>query len=510
MSAPVLEQLDDERRFQLLVEAVTGYALYLLDPDGNILSWNAGAEHITGYPRGEVIGRNFSILFTEEDRAANLPMQALRTAIDRGKYAADGWCLRKDSARFYSNTVIAPIRAQTGKFVGYAGATSDISQQRAAQQKLEQAREQIFQAQKVEAIGQLTGGIAHDFNNLLTVIVGGADLAELYTHGNEKLKRLITNVRQAALRAKSLTKQLLAFSQRDPLKPEIVDLSHQLGTVVDLLSRSLRGDIQIVAEVPPDLWPVMVDASQLQLALLNIGLNARDAMPNGGALSIRARNLGGEAGEKNAADRYVVVDINDNGGGMSEETKARAFEPFFTTKEGGPGSGFGLSQAHSFAKHSGGKLTLESVVGQGTKVSLHLPAASSIEQAENKLAAIMPVRANATILLVEGDPADSELAAELLAGTGYKVLTAPSARAALDMLRGGNQIDLVFSDVMMPGGMNGVELARVVRKEFPAVFILLAAADAGDISTEEYSLITKPYDGNALLDRLAEILGDVA
>src|SRR5581483_3533861 len=286
-------------------------------------------------------------------------------------FSTEAWRVRKDGTRFWASVVIDPIRDDDGNLVGYAKVTRDITEKREAALKLEQTREQLFQAQKMEAIGQLTGGVAHDFNNLLTVIMGGADLAEGLIDENPKLKRLIGNMRHAAQRGQNLTKQLLAFSRRQPLAAENVDISRQLSIIGDLLSRSLRGDIQIVSEIPSDLWPVYVDPSQLELALLNVGLNARDAMPEGGILRIAAQNVASD--DKGGASDRVLVTIEDNGTGMDEETKARAFEPFFTTKDIGRGSGLGLSQAYGFAQQSGGLLTLESAVGKGTKVSLFLP-----------------------------------------------------------------------------------------------------------------------------------------
>jgi two-component system NtrC family sensor kinase len=263
--------------------------------------------------------------------------------------------------------------------------------------------------------------------------------------------------------------------------------------------------------VPSNLLPVQVDVGQLELALLNIGLNARDAMPDGGRLTIRARNHSGEISGK--GNSYVVIDLTDNGTGMSDEVKERAFEPFFTTKDIGRGSGLGLSQAYGFAKQSGGTLTLESAPGKGTKVSLHLPEASELaDRPTVDQAGTRPREGgSATVLLVEDDAGVAELALGLLEDAGYKVKTAVNAREALTVLRNGERIDLVFSDIMMPGGMNGAELARIVRGEFPSIFILLAtgyAEAAANATTQEFPLIRKPYGREMLLDKLGEILGE--
>jgi PAS domain S-box-containing protein len=504
--------VESERRFRLLVNGAVDYAIFMLDADGRVTNWNSGAQHIKGYTSEEIVGEHFSRFYSQEDRAAGLPEKALRRVREQGKFADEGWRVRKDGSRFWANVVIDPIRDETGKLIGYAKITRDMTEQREAQLKLDEAREQLFQAQKMEAIGQLTGGIAHDFNNLLTVIIGGADLAEAQVKDNEKLKRLIGNMRHAALRGESLTKQLLAFSRRQPLKPELVDLFRQVKTVVDLLSRSLRSDIQIVSDIPSDLWPIYVDPGQFELALLNIGLNARDAMAEGGVLRITARNfVEGENAESGSP--YVVVDIEDPGIGMTEEVKARAFEPFFTTKDIGRNSGLGLSQAYGFAKQSGGALILESLFGKGTKVSLRLPAmpSLSVPQAPEQPALHSPPASRATVLLVEDDPSVAELAVGLLQGAGYEVVTVTTAAAALDALRNGLRVDLLFSDIMMPGGMNGAELARVVREEFPSVFVLLAtgyAQAAAHALSQEFSLIRKPYGRARLLDELTKILGD--
>jgi PAS domain S-box-containing protein len=504
-----LEQ--SERQFRLLVNGVTDHAIFMLDPQGHIASWNSGAENLKGYAANEIVGQHFSQFYTEPDRAAGLPQKLLATARNKGKVTAEGWRVRKDGSRFWASVVIDAIHDDKGDVIGFAKITRDLTEQRESQKKLDEAREQLFQAQKMEAIGQLTGGVAHDFNNLLTVIVSGADLAEQYIKDNEKLKRLVGTMRHAALRGERLTKQLLAFSRRQPLKPETVDIAQQLNTFIELLSHSIRGDVRIVSDIPGDLPPVQVDVGQLELALLNIGLNARDAMPGGGTLTIRARKHGGEIREKGSS--YVVIDLIDTGTGMSDEVQARAFEPFFTTKDVGRGSGLGLSQAYGFAKQSGGALTLDSAPGNGTKVSLYLP--EGVDR-NNRLSLDQPVTrprdtGNATVLLVEDDVGVAELALGLLEEAGYKVKTAGNAAEALKVLRNGEPIDLVFSDIMMPGGMNGAELARIVRGEFPSIFILLATGyseAAAHAATYEFPLIRKPYGREVLLDKVGEILGE--
>jgi PAS domain S-box-containing protein len=518
MKRPVLEQINDAQRLKLLVEAVTDYALYLLDPDGLVANWNSGAQHLKGYAASEILGQSFTRFYTEEDRKDGLPEKLLAIARSKGKVVSEGWRVRKDGSRFWASIVIDAIRDEKGELIGFAKVTRDLTEQRESQLKLDEAREQLFQAQKMEAIGQLTGGVAHDFNNLLTVIVSGADLAEAHVEAhvkdNEKLKRLIGTMRQAALRGEKLTKQLLAFSRRQPLKPEVVYVAPLVNSFVELLSHSLRGDVRIVSDVATDLPPIEVDVGQLELSLLNIGLNARDAMPEGGTLTIRARTHGGEMSSTGGS--YVVIDVVDTGTGMSEDVQARAFEPFFTTKDIGRGSGLGLSQAYGFAKQSGGTLTLESAPGKGTKISLHLPRAQSLERQKREDQPVSRQRdagGVATVLLVEDDAGVAELALGLLQDAGYTVKTAGNAAEALHVLRNGASVDMLFSDIMMPGGMNGVELARIVRGEFPSIFILLAtgyAEAAANAATMDFPLLRKPYGREVLLEKVGEILGENA
>ena len=503
---------ESERRFRLLVEGVVDYAIYMLDLEGRITNWNAGAQRIKGYAAEEVIGENFSKFYTEEDRKAGLPARALRIAATEGKFQAEGWRVRKDGTRLWANVVIDPIYDEKGELIGFAKVTRDNTEWRAAQIKLEEAREQLFQAQKMEAVGQLTGGVAHDFNNLLTVILGSTDLADRLIGDNEKLKRLIGNMRHAAQRGESLTKQLLAFSRRQPLRPERIELPQQVQGLSDLLSRSLRGDIAIVTDVDDDLEPIVVDPGQLELALLNVGLNARDAMPNGGSLRLAARNVSLNAEADGLQGEYVAISVSDTGEGMSEEVKTRAFEPFFTTKAIGLGSGLGLSQAYGFAKQSGGTVTIDSRLGAGTTVTFYLPTGQAAPVPAPKEEVRRPGREtrSGTVLLVEDEPAVAELALGLLQEGGYKVKTATSAADALALLRQDDEIDLVFTDIMMPGGMNGAELARVVHREFPGVFILLATGYTDVIGTiaQEFPLITKPYGREMLMQTLTTIMGE--
>ena len=361
--------------------------------------------------------------------------------------------------------------------------------------------ETLRQAQRIEAIGQLTGGIAHDFNNLLMVIAGGLDMLDQQSDPARR-QRLKDGMRHAAQRGAGLTRQLLAFSRRQELKPEPVDIARQIGGMRELLDRSLRGDVHVEFEFAETLWPVEVDPGELELVILNLAVNARDAMPSGGAITVRAENLAGLSDDDLAGD-YVRLSLVDTGTGMSPEVQARVFEPFFTTKEIGKGSGLGLAQVYGFAAQSGGSVRIESELGNGTTIHLYLPRSDKIpapRQGDDstELRAEPPSSPKAGwILLVEDDDEVAALVKEMLDQLGYGVVRVASAMAALGALANDRQIDLVFSDIMMPGGMNGVELANEVRRRRIDLPILLTSgypeAAARDVVAAGVRILPKPY-----------------
>ncbi|HEX8665788.1 MAG TPA: PAS domain S-box protein, partial [Beijerinckiaceae bacterium] len=360
---------ESEERFRILVDGVVDYAIFMLDPEGRVTNWNRGAQRIKQYRAAEIVGEHFSRFYTPEDREAGMPARVLKTAAEEGRFEGEGWRVRRDGTRFWANVVIDAIRDDDGKLLGFAKVTRDITERKEAQERLAETQAQLVQAQKMEAVGQLTGGIAHDFNNLLTVVLGGADIA-LRRSADERLQRILRNVKDAAERGASLTQQLLAFSRRQTLQPQVVDVGQALEGAAGLLRRSLRGDITVDIKIESGLPPVKVDPRQLELSVLNIGLNARDAMPAGGTITIGASAESSVAG----GPPLVCIAISDPGTGMSEEVRQKALEPFFTTKEVGKGSGLGLSQAYGFATQSGGSLSLDSAVGRGTTVTIRLLA----------------------------------------------------------------------------------------------------------------------------------------
>jgi signal transduction histidine kinase/CheY-like chemotaxis protein len=380
-------------------------------------------------------------------------------------------------------------------------ANVELREQMAERARMEEA---LRQAQRIEAIGRLTGGIAHDFNNLLMVIAGGLEMIDSQAD-EERRRRLMEAMGQAAQRGAALTRQLLAFSRRSDLKPEPIDLARQIGGMRELLDRSLGGDVRVELEFAADLWPVEVDPGELELVVLNLAVNARDAMDHGGVITVRAENVS-DPNEGDAAGACVRLSVADEGSGMSDEVKAHVFEPFYTTKDIGRGSGLGLAQVHGFARMSGGSVRIDSTVGVGTTVSLLLPRSHRTPTREPLPAAQAArgrQRVSGSVLLVEDDDEVAALVTDMLEELGYEVTRTASAAAALGALSNGRAIDLVFSDIMMPGGMNGVELAREVRHRRRGLPILLTSGHAeaarASASAEGVRILAKPYR----LDELA-------
>ena len=486
-----------EEQFRLLVQGVSDYAIFLLDANGNVTNWNRGAHRIKGYRPDEIIGQHFSRFYTDEDRAAKLPQLALDTARKEGRFEKEGWRVRKDGSQFWAHVIIDAIRDDEGNIVGFAKVTRDITERREAQEKLEKARQFSLQAQKLEAIGQLTGGIAHDFNNLLNAILGSLELLRKRLPDDPKSLTLLENAAQGARRGTALTQRMLAFARNYNLNKEVVGVSELVRGMTELLQRSIGPSFNIETRFPISLKPVKVDANQLELALLNLTLNARDAMPDGGEIILAARE---ESVADDHADleagQYVRVSVTDTGEGMDEETLRRATEPFFTTKGVGKGTGLGLSMVHGFAGQSGGRLVLDSQKGRGTTAELWLPIAEVSAQPVTAASEAAPSKTirPLTILAVDDDALVLMNTVAMLEDMGHTVFEAYSGKKALEILRREDSIDLVVTDQAMPK-MTGTELAKVIRNDWPDVPVLLATGYAELALRDEIGLpkLTKPY-----------------
>ena len=470
-----------EERFRLLVQSVTDYAIYMLDADGRVANWNQGGERIKGYRPDEIVGAHFSRFYTEEDRAAGLPEVGLETARREGRFEKEGWRVRKDGSRFWAHVIIDPVRDDDGAIIGYAKVTRDITERMEAQRALEKAREAFFQSQKMEAIGQLTGGVAHDFNNLLAAVIGSLELAKKRLAEGADVTRFLDNAMKAAERGASLTQRMLSFARKQELNLEAVDVGALVRGMADLLQRTLGTGIDIQTTFPLRLSPARADANQLELVLLNLAVNARDAMPGGGEIVIAAdeKEVSGDGAGSLKAGRYIRLSVIDRGEGMDPDTLARATEPFFTTKGIGKGTGLGLSMAHGLAEQSGGRLILTSRKGEGTRAELWLPVA--IPDAEPAAApgeaADRPIRTETlTILAVDDDALVITNTAAMLEDLGHRTLEASSARAALEILDR-EAVDLVITDYAMPQ-MNGGELIEVIAARWPHLPVILATGYA--------------------------------
>ncbi len=420
----------------------------------------------------------------------------------------------QNEERFYDMR-FNPLYDRDGAVIGAYQFCVDVTDRLHDQARLAEAEEHLRQAQKIEAIGQLTGGVAHDFNNLLMVISGGLSLLEKSTDP-ERRRMVVDGMREAVQRGAALSRQLLGFARRRALNPEPVDLARRIEGMRELLDRSLQGDVTVQTRFAAKLWPAKVDPAEFELALLNLCVNARDAMPQGGTIVVAADNAP-DLQHRTLSGDFVRLSVADQGTGMSAEVLARVFEPFFTTKDVGKGSGLGLPQVYGFAQQSGGTVEIQSSPGHGTTITLLLPR-SMVEPAAPSLHAALPPRTpdSATasaVLLVEDDDEVAALVAEMLQQLGYRVTRVASAGAALGALANERSIDVVFSDVMMPGGMNGLELAREIRRRRPGLPILLTSgypeSAQGYSELEKIELLAKPYGIEQLSAALDRVMADI-
>lgn len=486
-------------------------AIISTDADHRIILFNAAAERMFQYKAEDMIGRSLDLLLPERFRTAHRGyIEAFaKTGISNRAMGQLGTlsALRADGTEF-------PIEASISQsHVGGTQLFTVILRDISGRKRSELA---LHKAQRMDALGQLTGGIAHDFNNLLTIIMGAHELA-LETTLDDDARSLIDRAYQAAEMGARLTKRLLSFARQQKLEPAFIDLNEQILNMTDLLRRSLGETIAISANLGRDLWTVCVDPGEIENAVLNLAINARDAMPHGGRLIMETRNIGLEDGDSLAEYElqrgdYVCLTVSDTGTGMPPEVAARAFEPFFTTKAG-RGTGLGLASIYGFVKQSGGNVTIYSEPDRGTTVRLYLPkAAARSVRAGSDLTGSTPTATGETVLVVEDNPELRALSIDRLRRLGYQVVEADSGLAALSLLEKPEKIDLIFSDVVMPGGMSGYELARLVTQRHPGIKILLTSGYDAELAAEQDSsdvdlrVLSKPYKQAELARALREAL----
>ena len=509
---------ESEQQFRLLVQSVTDYAIYMLDRDGRVASWNAGAERIKGYAPAEIIGEHFSRFYTEEERNAGVPTQGLETARREGRWEREGLRVRKDGSMFWAHVVIDAIKDDQGRVIGFAKVTRDVTERKEAERALEKAQRALQQSQKMDALGQLTGGVAHDFNNLLQVISSNLQLLGKDIAGNPRAETRVQNALAGVTRGARLASQLLAFGRRQALEPKVVNIGKFVKGMDDMLRRTLGGEIEVETVISGGLWNTVVDPGQIENAILNLAINARDAMDRNGRLTIEAGNAhldGIYSGQHDLKPgQYVMLAVTDTGHGIPPELLERVCEPFFSTKPEGKGTGLGLSMVYGLVKQSGGHIQIYSEVGEGTTVKIYLPR--SLE-GEDLLADAPqhPVEGGQeTILVVEDDEDVREAAVAMLSDLGYRVLKAKDAASALTVIESGTPVSLLFTDVVMPGPLRSPDLARKAKERVPGLAVLFTSGytenaivhggrlDAG------VELLGKPYTREALARKIRQVLGD--
>lgn len=537
-----------EAHLQGVLASATDYAIIRLDETGRITGWNSGALSIFGWTEEEAIGRDISLIFTDEDKAAGIGAQEQEQARLTGKADDLRWHQKKDGTHFNAigvMTRLSPpaepgflkiLRDQTKQFEAEKAlhelnttleerVATRTSELRAANERLQQemqdrarAEELLRQSQKMDALGQLTGGIAHDFNNMLAVVMAGLGLIDRrLARGDTDVSKYTQGVMESAKRAADLTQRLLAFSRQQPLSPEALDANKLVGKLSDLLERTLGESIEIETVLAEGLWNVQADASQLESAIVNLAVNARDAMNDRGNLTIETSNA--HIDDDYAVDhqispgQYVMIAVTDTGTGMSADVITKAFDPFFTTKDIGKGTGLGLSQVFGFVRQSGGHVKIYSQVNVGTSVKIYLPRHLGPERPIAK-----PVRkstdvgvASEVILLVEDEDRVRTMAFDALTELGYTVIQAQSGAQAIDMLRRGQKAALLFTDVVMPN-MNGRELAEHATKILPSLEILYMTGYArnaivhNSVVDPNIHFLQKPFSLDQLASKVRSVL----
>ena len=483
-------------------------------PDNPIIFANRAFIRMTGYTVEELIGNNCRFL-QGPDTDRDTVSEVRDAVMEHREFATEILNYRKDGSSFWNALFVSPVFDRSGDLVYFFGSQLDVSRRR-------DAEESLYQAQKMESLGQLTGGIAHDFNNLLQVVSGHNEvmlaLLDHPTLDAARMRRAGEAVRAATDRAAKLTHQLLAFSRKQRLEGRLLNLNGLVEGMREMTGRTLGDDIVLRAVLAPDLWTTRIDPTQAEVALLNVLINARDAMPEGGTVTMRTENLLIE--DEDAAltktvppGAYVVVSVTDTGSGMPPEILARVMEPFFTTKGEGRGTGLGLAMVYGFAKQSGGSVKIYSEVGHGTTVRLLFPASDQKAEEEAKPAQRAADRhGTETVLVVDDRPDVAATAGTILEDFGYQVTVVDTPKAALDILDGERRIDLLFTDLIMPGGMNGVMLARAARERQPKIKVLLttgyaeASLERTDAGGTEFEIINKPYKRMELARRVRRVI----
>ncbi|HEU4799653.1 MAG TPA: ATP-binding protein [Gemmatimonadales bacterium] len=497
----------DEEIFRILVRSVRDYAILALDPDGRIISWNEGAERIKGYSADEIVGQSFTVLYPEERVAEGFPQRELEIAARDGRFEDEDWRIRKDGSRFWANVVITALRNAEGELIGFAKVTRDLTQRREDEHKARQhaaAQAARAEAEKLETVRTLSGGVAHEINNTMMVVLG---LSQFLLNENQlsaARRDDVLQIQRAADRAATVARQLLSYSRRSQPEPQAVPLDATLDGRLPMFERMLGAGRRIETSLacPGSVW---IDPGHLEQILSNLVLNARDAMAGGGTLTIATRPASRDG------TPHVALIVRDTGTGMDAETRARIFEPFFTTKPPGVGSGLGLSVIEGLIEQSGGHVGVESMPGEGTTFTIHLPLMSTtvapVHVAAPPAAPDEVSLAGSRVLVVDDEPAVRQIAARTLQSSGCSVLQAADGAAAIELVDRHGPPDLVLTDLML-GGMDGAELARRLRDRWPTLPIVFMSGysethlrRAGALD-DSGTLMEKPFTPQQLVQRV--------
>ena len=494
--------------FQALVDDVADHAVFVLDTAGRVASWNNSAQKITGYTQDEVIGKPFGLFYRPDERRSGEAVRALELAIQKGKHDVEGWRIRKDGTPFFVTGVVSVIRGQSGDLIGFSSIMRDTTERRDTQEKLVEAREQLVMAQKMEAIGKLTGGIAHDFNNLLMIIGGNAQAFKRLL--DPKLPRAIEAIQTAAKRGETLTRQLLTFSRAQHVSPSVIDLAAVIRNIRPMVESSLRGNIVYKEAVAPAAIFTKADLAELELAIVNIAVNARDAMPSGGTFTLSLSEVTSpvDAQGNHLDGAFAAIRFSDTGAGIPPNLLSKIFDPFFTTKEVGKGTGLGLSQVYGFVHQAGGTIKVDSKVGEGTSFTVYLPVCAERELATAPGAARADPR-RPRVLVVDDNPDVAQVTSSLFEQMGYATSLRDSAESALQFLEQGKPADLVFSDIVMPGSIDGIGLANEIRDRYPGLPIVLSTGytDSAQKVPDGLHVLRKPFDTDTLTRVIETVMG---
>jgi PAS domain S-box-containing protein len=508
----VERELEEQKLFLVEAQRLANLGSWVRDLESGKVTWSDQLREIFGVKPGEPFAGTFDgylALIHPDDRERVREEVARALATGEG-FQGDRRIVRPNGEVRHLQTSVELVKDAQGRVLWMHGVSIDVTERKEAETALERTREQLAHVHKMEALGQLTGGIAHDFNNLLMIVSGHAEMLRRRVSEPKALQGLDA-ISTAARRGESLTRQLLTFSRRVPLNPVPVDLRERVEALRPMLGSSLRGNITLEIDIPPDIWPVEVDIVELELAIVNIAINARDAMPQGGTFTLAACNVAAAPGRPGAALSvdHVRIALADTGEGIPPDVIKRIFDPFFTTKAVGKGTGLGLSHVYGFAAQSHGAVRVQSEVGCGTTIVLCLPRSHVAPAASAEQADVQPAAAaEGTVLVVEDNPEVGNVTATLLEQIGYRVQRAENAAEALAQLQDGGAVDLLFSDIVMPNGMNGIHLAQTVSERYPKVRVLLTTgySDVAATAESHFPILRKPFEVSALERAVGEAL----